>query len=334
VIVALLLIGAAQSIAEAQEEGAKVLKNLIGSWSYEVTDNPSQASPDGGKRRGRGSTSWTLKERYILNRDLDQSGDKSLSLTTYDPDSMAFSFTYFNSKGVLGAEWAGTWDAGIKTLTYEATSTPEGWTSLASNHFPDDKSNELVFWMKDASGTAMFDAKGKKSRQPDDAAAKTLAAWSKTGKHDAPVSPEMKILGRLVGTWDVVAVAQPAEWTPKKVTTTSKVTRTWVLDRNFVQDTSKSSDGHEGMSLFTYDPKREKFLGWWFSSEGYTTKSTGEWDAVAETFSFELDIGEGLLSKSAARFIDEDHQDWRVVTTDADGKLYFDKKWSLTRSKP
>jgi hypothetical protein len=156
---AFTLIALFVSVAEAQEEGAKVLENLIGSWRYEVTDNPSQASPDGGKRSGSESSSWSLKKRCILSRDVGQSGDKSLSLTSYDPESMGFSFIYFNSNGVLGAEWVGTWDAGKKTLTYVATDTPQGWTSLASNHFPDEKSNELVFWMKDAAGTAIFDAK-------------------------------------------------------------------------------------------------------------------------------------------------------------------------------
>ena len=173
-----------------------------------------------------------------------------------------------------------------------------------------------------------------KNRQANEAGRKTLAAWSKNERPDKPLSPQMKVLARLVGTWEATAVFKPAEWTPEEVRTTSKITRTWILNGSFVLDESAGSDGKAGMSLFTYDPKQAVYRSWWFSSEGYTSKSTGQWDPASKTISMRSDIGNGLSSRSTARLIDDDHHDWRVVVTDAAGKLYFDTTWMVRRSKP
>jgi hypothetical protein len=250
----------------------------------------------------------------------------------HDPDSKSYPFWFFNSKGVLGGEWSGTWDEASKTLTSQATDTPKGWTSRGTNNFPDKKSVNVTFWMKDESGTLLFDMETKKSRQPDEAGRKTLAAWSKTEKSETPLSPEMRILERWIGTWDTVAVAKPAEWTPKEARTTSTSTRTWVLDKSLVMESTQNSDGKEGLSLFTYDPKQKAYRHWWFGSEGHTTKSTCQWDDVSETLSFRSEDN-GLTSRGAMRFIDDDHHDHRLVVTDGDGKLYLDMKWTITRSK-
>ena len=55
--------------------------------------------------------------------------------------------------------------------------------------------------------------------------------------------------------------------------------------------------------------------------------------AVSETLSMNSDLGNGLTSRTAMRFIDKDNHDARVVVTDGDGKLYFDAKWTVTRRK-
>ena len=105
-----------------------------------------------------------------------------------------------------------------------------------------------------------------------------------------------------------------------------------MLDKSFVLESSQTSDDKEGLSLFTYDPKQKAYRHWWFGSEGHTTKSTCQWDDVSETLSF-LSEDNGLTSRGAMRFIDDDHHDHRLVITDGDGKLYLDMKWTTTRSK-
>lgn len=187
--------------------------------------------------------------------------------------------------------------------------------------------------MKDEAGTLLFDSTAKKTRQPAEAGAKVLADWSRPRNPDDKLPPELKVLDRLAGTWDATSVSKPAEWTPKEVRTTSKITRKWVLDGRFLQDTSEISDGSEGLSLLTYHPRRQAYRSWWFSSEGHTGKSTGQWDAASETILFQDDLGNGLTSRASVHFLDKDRHDWKVIIKDGDGKLYFHGEWNVTRRK-
>jgi hypothetical protein len=254
-------------------------------------------------------------------------------LMGYEPASKSYPFWMFDSNGLFGAEWRGTWDESSKTLTLHTTDTPKGWTSQGTNHFPDKKSNHIEYWIKDETGTLLLHGGGTKIRQTEEAGKRTLAAWSKTDKADDPLSPEMKVLERLIGSWDTTAVSRPAEWMPKEVRTAGSMTRVWALNRSIVLENANSSDETEGMHLFTYDPQQKAFRSWWFGSEGHTSKSTGQWDDVSETISMRSDLGNGMISRSVIRFIDKDNHDARVVITDGDGKLYFDKKWVVKRSK-
>lgn len=323
------------SAANAQEgkprpDGLKALSNFVGSWN---TTSTNKVVPDI-KTTGKESTAWILKERFILGRESSQpDGVKSLWLMTYDSKSSNYRLWYFNNRGGLGGEWGSTWNEDSKTLTGKATDTPPRWTSGATNRFSDKNINQAAFWMKDDSGKLLFDVEAKKTRQPDEAGKEIVAAWSKLEKADPPLPTELKVLERLVGSWDAVAVSKPAEWTPKEVRTTSKITRKWVLDGHFLQETSESSDGTEGLWLMTFDPQMKKYRSWWFNSEGNVSKTAGDSDAIAETMSFSSDLDDGLVSRSSLRFIDDDHHDWRVVITDGTGKLYFDTKWTLTRHK-
>lgn len=309
----------------------KVLDRFVGEWSAEVTNKPTKLLPDGGNQSVKQSISRILKDQFILGREVSSDGMKILWLMTYDPKRAVYPFWYFNNKGVFGGEWENTWDENSRILTGKATDTPKGWTSRSTNHFADKNSSQISAWMKDDSGTLLFDSVGKKTRQSEEAREKTLAEWSKQKPDKLP--PELAILERLVGTWDAKAVSKPAEWTPKEVRTTSHITRKWVLDDRILQDTSKISDGSEGLSLLTYDTQMKAYRSWWFNSEGHTTKSTGQWDAASETMSFKSDLGNGLTSRASVRFIDKDRHDWKVVVKDGDDKLYFHGEWYVARRK-
>jgi hypothetical protein len=186
--------------------------------------------------------------------------------------------------------------------------------------------------MKDEAGTLLFHSNATKTRQPANAGKQMLAEWSRQ-KPEEKLPPELKVLQRLAGTWDVKGISRPAAWTPKEVRTTSKVTRKWVLDGRFLQDNSEISDGTESISLLTYDPQKKAYRSWWFSSQGNSSKSTGQWGAAAETMSFTADLGDGLTSRDSVRFLDQDRHDWHVVVRDRDGKLYFDGAWKVARHK-
>ncbi len=144
VVLAVLLLTPSESQAE-EPDGAKVLGHWVGSWQAEVTYKPSTSSPDGAKGTDSEFTTWTLKERFVLGRQVTQPDNvKSLWLMTYDQQSKSYPFWFFNSKGVLGGEWRGTWDKASKTLTSKAMDTPKGWTSRGTDQFPDKNSFEVL----------------------------------------------------------------------------------------------------------------------------------------------------------------------------------------------
>ena len=331
--VVLSLIGA-HSLAVAQEAkpnpiGLKALDHFVGSWNTTGTNKT-----DGLKTTVKESTAWILKKRFIIGRESSQpDGVKSLWLMTFDPESKTFPFWYFNNKGGLGGEWRSTWNEATNTLTGKVTDTPPGWTSGGTNHFPDKNTNHVAFWMKNDAGQMQFDVEARKTRQPNETGKSMVAAWSKIEKSDPPLPPELKLLERMIGDWDATSVSKPAEWTPRELNTTSHVTRTWVLDGSFVQDTSKISDGTESFALTSFDPQMKAYRSWWFNSEGNSSKSTGQWDSASKTISFQSDLGNGITSRSSVRFVDNNNEEWNVVIKDGDGKLYLDLNVKATRRK-
>ncbi len=90
VVLAALLLTPAESQAE-EPDGAKVLGHWVGSWQAEVTFKPSTSSPDGAKGTDSEFTSWTLKERFVLGRQVTQPDNvKSLWLMKHDADSNSY----------------------------------------------------------------------------------------------------------------------------------------------------------------------------------------------------------------------------------------------------
>jgi hypothetical protein len=317
-----------------QPDELKPLNHFVGAWDIAVTHAPTPALAAGAKSNAQEHMCWFLKDRVVLSRGLSQpDGVKSLWVLTYDPNKKSYPMWYFNTAGVIGGEWRGTWDEASKTLTSSATDTPAGWTSKGTNQFPDKQSSLAAAWMKDDAGTLLFSMEWKKTRQSAEAGEKILAAWAKPEEIGAQKTPEMKILERLAGTWDSAAVFKVAEWTPEEVKSKSKVTRTWVLNNQFLQDISVSADGNESLGLFTYDARMKAYRSWWFSSEGHNNKSSGSWDAATETFTFKTEMENGLKSQNTVQLIDKDRQEWRVLVKDEAGKLYFCGEWSLTRHK-
>lgn len=328
---------AAARAEEARPEGLKPLEHYVGAWNLAFTHKPTPSLPDGAKSTAQESIGWALKERFILIRGVEQpDGVKTLWLITHDPNQQYLMWGFL-SNGVLGAEISGAWDEASKTLTWKLANLPAGWTTQATNQFPDKNTGIGTSWMKNDAGTLAFDQEWKKTRISADAGEKILVEWAKPATPEAPQSAESKVLERLVGSWDTTDVLKVAEWTPAEVRKTSKVTRKWVLNGRLLQDTSVGSDGAESISLFAYDPQMKAYRSWWFSSEGWTNKGTGKWDDATQTLSFKLELekglGEGLVAEGSMHFIDKDRHVWKSNVKDGAGKLYFDGEWTVTRRK-
>ncbi len=313
-------------------DDGKALDHFVGVWTTAAIDKPSKLLPAGAERVGKECAARILKNRFVLGREISQpDGLKSLRLMTYDPITNSYPSWSFNSKDALGEEWRSTWDESTTTLVGAATGTPRGWTSGREHRFPDRSTCTATSWMKDETEALFREEAARKTREHDSARDEVVAAWSRVEKSNTALLAEMNVLERLVGSWDATSVSKPAEWTPREVRTTSKVTRTWVLDGQFVMDASEVSDGRESLSLLTYDLQSKSYLMWWFSSAGHSSFSTGKWDAASATMSFKIAQDNGLVARSTMRFLDNNRHVLNVVITDGNGKLYHDKTWDVTR---
>src|SRR4051812_48268053 len=88
-----------------------------------------------------------------------------------------------------------------------------------------------------------------------------IAATNASAADDAPKSPELKVLDRLVGKWESASISKVAEWTPAEIRATGKLTREWILDGRFLQETSTQSDVN-AIVMFTYDSQKSAYR-WW-----------------------------------------------------------------------
>lgn len=321
----------------AQEPAAtprdEVLNRFVGVWDLKSTLKPAKWNPDGGDSTGKESTVWALKNRIIMIRDISQpDGKKGLLISTHDAKRDAYAFWCFDSNGLMGTQWELKWNAEANAAIGRSTDSPPSWTSGGQNRFPDAKTNLVSFWMRDESGALLMDVSGRKDRLPADREAAIIAAWKKHEPADGlPV--ELRVLDRMVGTWDAVHIMKPAVWTPDGDRTTSTIKREWILDGRFLLDTSKHSTGQEGMSLLSFDARRKAYRSWWFNSEGHRSQNHGEWHEKTQTLTLVSDTEDGKTTRGSARFPDPDHQVVEIKVTDADGKVYFDMDIILTRRK-
>ncbi len=156
-----------------------------------------------------------------------------------------------------------------------------------------------------------------------------VAAFSSAAEPTASKPPELKVLERLVGTWDSESVSRVAEWTPVEAHAKGVLTRDWVLDGRFVQEKAKQSDG-DAIVMFSFDVERKAYRWWLFNAHGHAMETQGQWDETTKTFTFTSDVS-GLTNTSTIRFINEDSHKWTAVVKDAKGKVFYDGEGKCTR---
>jgi hypothetical protein len=144
---------------------------------------------------------------------------------------------------------------------------------------------------------------------------------------------ELKVLDRLVGTWTSETVMRVAEWNPKELKITGRLTRAWALDGWFVHETATDSLGVKAEVKFTFDPFRRVYRFWHFNSLGHSSDSTGSWDEKGQTLNMGATLPDGKVSKASIRFVDADTHEWSVKVTDAAGTVFFDASGVVRRAK-
>jgi uncharacterized protein (TIGR03067 family) len=316
----------------AQEKnGEEVLGRFVGIWKLDGEASPSKWAPEGKTISGHENAIWALKKRVILIRAVDKRDNRrSLFISTFDPDRNVYPMWGFDSQSLMGAEWELSWDADSKATVGHATDLPTGWTSIGRNQFPDADTNNVTVWMKDDVGEVLLNHKFTKKRLPDKEGPEIAAAWSMKEEPDnLPV--ELKVLDRMVGTWDDVSIQKPAAWTPDGGRVTARITRHWILDGRLIMDTSTLSDGTENIAIFGFDPQSKDYRSWWFNSEGHRNTATGSWNEKSQTISYVSKLDDGKTMRTSLRFANRNQEVWEFKVTDADGKVYFDMDSIATR---
>ena len=160
---------------------------------------------------------------------------------------------------------------------------------------------------------------------------------SLTSLHSEPAappidSPEQKVLDKWVGSWRTTYKLPKSEWTPEEKTGTAVLTTSRVIGGRFVQEKSEHSDKTSGSLIFTYDAQRKAYRGWWFSSAGYTSESSGDWDAVTKTMTW-TSRQDGNTTTTKHHFVDDDNTEWTVLVKDSNGKILFQMEGKSVRAK-
>src|SRR5262245_32731913 len=82
-------------------------------------------------------------------------------------------------------------------------------------------------------------------------------------------SPEQMVLDRWLGAWQSDFTYRKSVWNPEEKSNTAKITSRRVLGNRYVEENSGEFDGMSTRLMLTYDPYRNTYRSWWFSSAGY-----------------------------------------------------------------
>ena len=149
-------------------------------------------------------------------------------------------------------------------------------------------------------------------------------------------SPELKVLGRYVGTWEWQVVSQAAEWTPKKTTFTFENKVDWILGGRMIQHKwawSPAGDDIRNISLMGYDAKKKQYTEWHFDSTGAAPDGQFHrtWNEATKTFTGMGRLPNGISSSQTHCFIDDGTIKWTMVFKDRAGKIYLDMAGTAKR---
>jgi hypothetical protein len=145
--------------------------------------------------------------------------------------------------------------------------------------------------------------------------------------------PELKLLDHYAGSWDFEMTSKDQPFMK------GRVTGTWILDGRFLQQSSEALDKDGAvvfkyMSLMTYDPVKKVYRSWIFLSDGFTGESEGTWDAKGRVMT---SVGRkdenGVSSTTTADFSEAGVEKWKIVFTDATGKVVSEMSGKNTRNK-
>jgi hypothetical protein len=151
---------------------------------------------------------------------------------------------------------------------------------------------------------------------------------------DAPKrSPELQVLNRFVGTWDLDVTHK----FPQGKTTTEKAAeiRKWTLGGSFVHFQNlrtEKKDAPEFHFLVTYDAKSKSYPGV-MSIGSNRSLVKGVWDNESRTMTFTGTFSDGGSFEFQNRFLDNGNTEATGVIKDRSGKLVVERSDTQVRRK-
>jgi hypothetical protein len=146
-------------------------------------------------------------------------------------------------------------------------------------------------------------------------------------------SPEVQVLDRFVGTWNVKYVVKPAEGA--KISYDGVSTRAWSPGGEFVRFeelNSKSPDPREFQMLVTYDSDAKNYPGFFMHGPA-RGQITGTWDEKTQTMAWSSTLPDGYKIASTHRFIGKSRAEASGTITSPDDKILVELSWNQTRRK-
>jgi len=142
---------------------------------------------------------------------------------------------------------------------------------------------------------------------------------------------QLKVLDRLVGTWDVRVTVRA----PLPGTVTYAETYEWVLDRQFLRcETTVKSDGTKELSMTTYDAAAGSYHVWVFStSNGAYELPFGAWDAQTRSMDWTSGPNTQLSFTSHWTFPDANTRRWTARLKDWKGQVVLDLDGTCIRRR-
>lgn len=145
--------------------------------------------------------------------------------------------------------------------------------------------------------------------------------------------PELQVLDRFVGTWDIEGSYKPTNG--DKISINSVSFRKWTANGKTLHFDDPGSDpGDPGIQiLLTFDPDSKTYRGVTMMGPS-RGEIKGTWDEKTATMHFTGNLGNGGVAfESNHRFIDADHAEPKGVFKNPQGEVIAEISWKQARRK-
>jgi hypothetical protein len=176
-----------------------------------------------------------------------------------------------------------------------------------------------------------------------------LAARRVNAAEEENRPPELKVLDRWVGEWDMEASIKPNDFLPQGSKSTFKTSIAWTVNGRLLRCDAQGQ-GTQGERKFkdafswmiTYDPRANSYISVVFWANvggggddwGGGERGVGQWDEKAQTMTIRtVDSNTGVVSSSVTVWSNADTHSFVTTVTDPTGKVVMEMSGKAKRRK-